>query len=116
MAVRHAFQRGDVVIVQFPFSSGLGIKARPAVVLSTMDYHDQWDELLVVGVTSRQPKSLRLTDCALQNWQQAGLKQPSWARCHLATVHYVRIRQHLGQLTVNDLAALEKCLRIALGL
>jgi len=55
MPVRHPYQRGDLVQVPF-LSSGLqGQKVRPAVVLSTDDY-EEWDELLVVAVTSQRPQ------------------------------------------------------------
>lgn len=55
MAVRHPYQRGEVVLVQFPFSGPTGKKDRPAVVVSTDIYHDDWDELLVAAITSRPP-------------------------------------------------------------
>jgi mRNA interferase MazF len=67
MAVRHPYQRGDVVQVQFPFSGATGQKDRPAIVLSTVTYHDGRDELLLVAVTTQPPRTLRPTDHALQN-------------------------------------------------
>src|SRR5262245_400480 len=116
MALRHAFQRGDVVAVSFPFSDASGAKTRPTIVLSTPVYHDDWDELLLVAVTTRQPRKTRPSDCALRDWKHAGLTQPSWVRCHLATSHYARIQQRLGRLSDRDLAAVDQCLRSALGL
>ena len=116
MALRHPFQRGDVVQVQFPFSDASGAKVRPAVVLSTIAFHDDWNEVLLVAATSRPPRTLRPSDCALQDWKQAGLSQPSWVRCHIATAHHALMRQRLGQLSVRDLANVEQCLRTALGL
>ncbi len=53
MAARHPYGRGDVILIQFPFSSASGQKDRPAIVMSTDIYHDRWDELLVVAITSR---------------------------------------------------------------
>ena len=116
MAVRHPFQRGDVVLVSFPFSNASGQKERPAVVLSTDDYHEEWNEVIVVAITSRQPKTLRKTDCELKDWHAAGLKQRSWVRSHLATVHYQLIVRKIGALSQRDLQAVEQCLRVALGL
>lgn len=116
MAVRHSYQRGDVILVQFPFSGLGGAKDRPAVVLSTHIYHDEWDELLVVAITSRILKKMRSSDCPLQDWKQAGLQHASWVRSHLATVHRMLVHRKLGALTPRDLSAVENCLHIATGL
>jgi len=116
VAVRHPYRRGDVVLIQFPFSDASGQKERPAVVISTDIYHNDWDELLVVALTSIPPKTQRPTDHQLQDWQVAGLQHPSWTRSHLATVHRKLIIRKLGRLTPRDLQAVEVCLRIALGL
>src|SRR4029450_1648802 len=111
MPLRHPFVRGDVVQVQFPFSDASGAKLRPAVVLSTTAFHDDWNELLLVAVTSRPPKKRRPSDCAVQDWSQAGLAQPSWVRCHFTTAHHLVIQRSLGHLSDRDLAAVEQCLR-----
>jgi hypothetical protein len=116
MPPRHPYRRGGVVLVQFPFSGPTGRKDLPAVVISTDPYHDDWDELLLVGLTSRPPKTVRPTDYALQDWQAAGLHQPSWARAHLATVHRHLIISQLGTLSPHDLSAVEACQRLATGL
>jgi mRNA-degrading endonuclease toxin of MazEF toxin-antitoxin module len=116
MPARHPYRRGDVVLVPLRYSGPVGQKDRPAVVLSTDPYHDEWDELLVVAVTSRPPRKRRPTDCDLQDWQVAGLHQPSWARTHLATVLRTRVIRRLGGLSQRDMAAVENCLRLAIGL
>src|SRR5713101_7636852 len=99
MPARHPYRRGDVVLVSLPFSSQAGQKNRPAVVLSCDPYHDDWDEILVVAVTSQAPKSAnRTSDCFLVDWQQAGLNQPSWMRSHLVTVDRRKITSKIGTL------------------
>src|SRR5262245_25684706 len=116
MAARHPYRRGDVVSVRFPFSDAAGAKARPAVVISTDPYHDGWDEILLVAITSRPPRSARATDCALRDWNAAGLAQPSWVRSHFATAHRNLVTAKLGALSTRDLQAVEQCLRVATGL
>jgi mRNA interferase MazF len=116
MAARHPYRRGEVVLVQFPFSVPGGKKDRPAVVVSTDIYHDDWDELLVAAITSRPPRTMRTTDCALRDWKTEGLHQPSWVRSHMATVQRTLIIKKLGNLTALDLQAVDGCLRISLGL
>jgi mRNA interferase MazF len=114
MAARHPYQRGDVVLVQFPFSGPGGTKDRPAVVLSTEIY--DWDELLVAAITSKPPRTTRKTDCPLLDWKAEGLHLPSWVRSHMATVHRTLIIRKLGNLTARDLQAVEGCLRNSLAL
>jgi mRNA interferase MazF len=116
MAARHPYCRGDVILIQFPFSSATGQKDRPAIVMSTDIYHDRWDELLVVAITSKSPRTLRPSDCELQHWQSAGLQQPSWMRSHLATIHRQLVICKLGSLASSDLQAVESCLRASLGI
>jgi mRNA-degrading endonuclease toxin of MazEF toxin-antitoxin module len=117
MPDRHPYKRGEVVLVQFPFSGPGGKIDRPAVILSTDSYHDDWDELLLAAITSRPPRTTRTTDCALQDWKTAGLHQPSWVRSHMATVHRTLIIiRKLGNLTARELHAIEGCLRDSLGL
>jgi mRNA interferase MazF len=116
MAARHSYQRGDVVLIQFPFSGLAGQKDRPAIVMSVDIYHHRWDELLVVAITSKPPRTMRPTDCPVQDWQAAGLQQPSWVRSHLATVHRQLVIRMLGNLTTSDMQAVEAGLRVALGL
>ncbi len=116
MTIRHSYQRGDVILIRFPFSDASGAKERPAVVLSSATYHDDWDEILVMALTSRPPKTVRPTDYQLQDWSSAGLQSPSWVRCHLATVHRNLVIRKVGSLSVRDLQGVERSLRIALAL
>jgi mRNA interferase MazF len=105
-----------VVRVAFPFSDATGAKERYAVVLSTDDYHHDWNELLVVALTSRIPANLRPTDYLLQDWQAAGLTKPSLMRSHLATVDYRLIQNKVGAVTARDLSSVEATLKRATGL
>jgi mRNA-degrading endonuclease toxin of MazEF toxin-antitoxin module len=116
MAARHPYRRGDVVRVPLPYSGPTGQKIRPALVISTDPYHNEWDEVLVVAITSQPPRRVRPTDCLLQDWQGAGLQQPSWVRSHVVTIDRRRILAKMGWLTASDLAAVEACLRRATGL
>ena len=66
-----AYARGDVVLVPFPFTDLSATRVRPAIVVSSHDYHAGGTDLIVAMVTSR-PQD-RPTDCALENWREAGL-------------------------------------------
>ena len=64
------FQRGDVVLVPFPFSDLSTTKVRPAVVVSSDLYHSTEPDLLLAALT--------LTDvCYPQlDWRQGRLVIP----------------------------------------
>ena len=66
---------GDVVIVAFPGAQLT--KTRPAIVLSTEDYHRHRPDVIVGIITTQTPQPLTPTDCALLDWKQAGLHAPS---------------------------------------
>jgi mRNA interferase MazF len=91
------FERGDIVLLAFPFSSGTGVKQRPALVL--LDTKDQ--DLLVARVTTQRHQSS--FDIAVKDWKQAGLLAPSWMRVHkLAAVEKRLVRRKLGRISDAD--------------
>ena len=91
------FQAGDLVLVDFPFTSSGQSKPRPAlVVLDTGDA-----DVLLARVTT-QPQVTPF-DVMITGWKQAGLLAPSTARLHkLATLDKVRVRRVLGTVDPND--------------
>jgi mRNA interferase MazF len=66
---------GDIVIGAFPGAQMT--KTRPAVVLSTEDYHRHRPDVVVGLITTQAPKPLAPADCALIGWRQAGLHTAS---------------------------------------
>jgi mRNA-degrading endonuclease toxin of MazEF toxin-antitoxin module len=64
---------GEVWWTHFPFQEGTQDKHRPAIVID-----DDTIAILALYVTSQNkdiPYSIEISD-----WQEAGLKKPSWAR------------------------------------
>ncbi len=47
-----ALQRGDVVLVPFPFSDLSATKVRPSVVVSSSLYHTTEPDLILAAITS----------------------------------------------------------------
>jgi mRNA interferase MazF len=89
-----AFQRGDVVLIPFPFTDLSAKRVRPAIVVSVPEYEQNTGDIIVAQVTSRQ-HSLP-TDYALQDWQFAGLLRPSVVRVKLATINAALVQFALG--------------------
>lgn len=88
---------GDVYICQFPFTSGVGSKVRPALVL-----FDLQQDAVICRITS----VLRAgpLDVALKDWQSAGLLKPSVVRLdRIVTAEKTIFLRKLGQLGPADL-------------
>jgi hypothetical protein len=85
VAVGAGYVRGMVVNVDLPRLDAPGSwKERPALIVSTEDFHrTRPDDLLVALVTHRIWKYHGSTDYLLQDWQAAGLTQPSVVRSSL---------------------------------
>src|SRR5438067_2430566 len=100
-----AFQRGDVLLVPFPFSDLSTTKVRPAVVVSGSSYHATEPDIILAAITSRIASARGPIDYVLGDWQAAGLRQPSAFKPVLFTLDPARVLHHIGTLTAPDLLA-----------
>ncbi|MCA9998829.1 MAG: type II toxin-antitoxin system PemK/MazF family toxin [Anaerolineales bacterium] len=111
-----AFQRGDVVLIPFPFTDLSASKTRPAIVVSSKIYHQHRPELLLVYVSSQITKANPEIDYLLADWQDAGLLKPSFARPKVAAIEPGLVVYTVGQTSATDLEQVDKRLRRALNL
>jgi len=103
---------GDVVVGAFPGAHLT--KTRPAVVLSTENYHLHRPDVVVGIITTQPPQPLVPTDCALLDWRQAGLHAASYFRLFLVTLPQREIRR-IGRLSDADWQSVRACLRVGFG-
>src|SRR6266542_6874597 len=111
-----AFQRGDVLLVPFPFSDLSTTKTRPAVVVSSAKYQVHEPDLILAAVTSRVAAATGPMDYVLSDWRAAGLRFPSALKPVLFTLDPARVLFRVGALTRADLSQVDRRLRLALGL
>jgi mRNA interferase MazF len=113
------YKRGQVIVVNVPFSNHTGIKPRPALVISADAFHRDLPDLVVCPISS-QPRYYQRPgtgDCPLQQWRAVGLRHPSTVRISkLLAVDKEIIKRTLGVLAQKDLIQVEKGLRQALDL
>lgn len=109
-----AFRAGDVVVVNFPGVTG--IKRRPAVVLSSEEYHASRPDVVTGLITSQTAAALAPTDCALQDWKEAGLRRASAFRSFMATLPRSAQLRVIGHLSDRDWQAVQGCVNKALEL
>ncbi|MDI6791263.1 MAG: type II toxin-antitoxin system PemK/MazF family toxin [bacterium] len=54
------YKRGDVVLAEVVFSEGTGTKKRPALIISSDEYHHGRQEVIIAAVTSNVKRMLYL--------------------------------------------------------
>ncbi|MBI4702399.1 MAG: type II toxin-antitoxin system PemK/MazF family toxin [Deltaproteobacteria bacterium] len=113
------FDRGQVVVVNVPFSSQAGAKLRPALIVSTSAFHRRLPDVVVCPVSSQPRRHERPGpgDQPLENWRAVGLRHPSTVRIsNIVAVDKRLIRRVLGTMSPSDVALVERGLRAAFGL
>ncbi len=51
------FERGDIIIAQILFSEQIGVKTRPALVISNTKYNKNSEDLILLKITSKSNKT-----------------------------------------------------------
>ncbi len=113
--------RGNVVIVNFPFSDQPTKKRRPAVVVQADMYNRLIAKTVIAMVTGnltrRNDPAQLFVDPATPDGMSSGLRMPSLVSCNnLFTVDQEDILSTLGRLSAPLGHQLNDCLKAALQL
>jgi mRNA interferase MazF len=109
------YKFGDVVLVPFPFTDQTATKKRPAVVVSSDDYHADHINLILMGISSQLSPTLRAGEAIIKEWKKAGLIGPSAVKPVLTTIEKRLVIHKLGKLSQTDVKAVEQALKSILG-
>nr|VFK60804.1 MAG: mRNA interferase MazF [Candidatus Kentron sp. TUN]VFK63685.1 MAG: mRNA interferase MazF [Candidatus Kentron sp. TUN]VFK70081.1 MAG: mRNA interferase MazF [Candidatus Kentron sp. TUN] len=109
------FEFGDVVLVSFPFTDLEGIKRRPAVVVSPVEYQRNRRDAILMAITSRIRTSLDFAEAEITQWAEAGLLKPSVFKPLLFTLEQQRILKVMGSLQRQDREHLHAILSQIIG-
>ena len=109
------YEQGDVVLVRFVYADESGAKRRPAVVLSTGDYHRGRQEVIIAAITSNVQRLL-VGDHLIKGWHEAGLLFPSVATGIIRTIKQAMVERRLGEMLVADMQAIRDKVKHILGL
>jgi mRNA interferase MazF len=96
-----SFDRGDVVLVPFPFTDLTTQKQRPGLVISSKDFNDSSPDTIVLAITSQIPKDLQHSEypLSLDEQKKGGLPKPSVVKAtKVVTLSQALIRRTLGRL------------------
>ena len=114
--------RGDVVMVDFPFGEGIASKLRPAVVVQCDADNRRLATIIVAMITKqtalvgREPRHI-LIDVSTESGKASGLWMQSVVNCsQLATIKSDRIVRRLGRLPEALMERLSISLRDGLAL
>lgn len=114
-------QRGDVVLVDYPFAGRAGSKVRPALVVQNDRDNGRLLNTIVAQITSVTRRSGEptqvLIDMTTPDGQQSGLRQNSVVNCvNLATLDKGKVLRKLGRLSPALLGHVSDALKAALAL
>lgn len=111
-----AFQKGDVVLIPFPFTDLSTTKIRPAVVLSSSLYHATKLDFMLGAITSNLAAASAAVDYILVDWHAANLLYPSAFKPLIFTLEPSSVLYKIGQLSRRDLTEVEERLRLIFDL
>jgi len=112
-------QRGDVVMVEFPYTDTARSKVRPAVVVQNDRDNQRLRKTVIAMITGNlrrrgDPSHLFIDPAAEPS---TGLQYPSLVSCNnLLTAEQTDIRQRIGHLSDALKQQLNDCLKAALEL
>ena len=114
--MKQHYQRGDILLVEMPFTDGPGGKKRPALVLSTESFNGSGLKIVVAAITTNLNTPFRPGDTTLGDWHSAGLLRPSAVRGYLGMVDQRHVERVLGKMTDKDFSQVEQGIAVVLGL
>lgn len=113
--------RGDSILVYYPFSNMSQQKKRPALVISRNEDNSRLENLIFVPLTSYKGYSLELTHTLLhkdsKEGKLAGIQTDSVVKCEgIVSLSKKFADKVIGQLTDEFMEKVETCLKTALGM
>jgi len=113
--------RGDVVLVDFPFTSGAPGKIRPALVIQNDTDNARLRDTVVALISGNTRRiaepTLLLVDPATPDGATSGLHGPSAVICNqLYTMRQHLVVRKIGELSTDLMDQVDDCLKAALEL
>jgi len=102
------FYKYDVIVVKFPFVGTLKYKARPAVVISNIDYNTASRNTLIVLAISSQIDTKLDFEIEIEEWDKSGLLKPSIFKSLIMSIDINDVITKIGSLTYKDKESLDK--------
>lgn len=101
------YQKGEIVLIPFPFSDLSASKVRPAVVVGTSS--EKYSSLFVIPLTSRIAQ-LEVSEFLI-DWNKTGLNVPSAVKRGCFMVDQKLIIKKIGKLSEEDISKINNRLK-----
>ncbi len=112
--------RGDVVLVDYPYTDRTGTKVRPALVVQSDSLNSRIADTIVVAITRsthRASATQLFIDLATPDGGKSGLRMNSMVQCeNVLTIDQRFIVARIGALTAALMGQVDTCLKTALGI
>lgn len=113
--------RGDIVLLDSPYSGGTGSKVRPAIVIQNDRDNLRLVNTIIAQITSHTGRALEptqfLIELASAEGQVSGLRQDSVVNAaNLFTIDRSKLLRRLGSLPAHAMEKVDACLKAALNL
>ena len=105
------YNRGDVILVPFPFSDQTTTKKRPAIIVTSDTYNSISQDIVIMAITGQIRGRIGVGEFLIEDWQGAGLLRPSAVKSAISTIEQRLVVKILGKLSSKDLSSLEKALK-----
>ncbi len=115
-------QRGNVILMDFPYSNYSESKIRPALVIQADYWNQRLDSTILAGITSSRHRRIGaptqyFIDISTVEGEQTGLRLDSIVQCEkLITFRQRRILRIIGSLSDSAMQKIDDCLKSALGI
>ena len=115
-------RRGDIVLVDFPYSDHTGSKVRPALVVQAEVGNQRLDDTILALITSRRRRRIGAVtqfaiDISTADGRPTGLRLNSVVQCeNLITDDRNLILRVLGRLMTSAMQQIDDCLKASLGI
>lgn len=111
-----AYEKGDVILVPFPFSNQSTIKKRPAIVISSNTYNKISADVVIMAITSQTEKTIGIGECLIKDWKNSGLLKSSAVKPAISTIEKTLILKKMGSLSPGDFLSMQNALKEILDL
>lgn len=115
MLAMTSYKRGDIFLVDFGFSEGIGFKKRLVLIISTEAYHKNRQEVTVSAITGNIERAL-FGDTKIEKWRETGLIYQPLVTGIVRTIKNTMLINKLGTLLQQDFQNVQKNLKKSLGL
>ncbi len=115
-------RRGEVVIVDFPYSDQTGHKVRPALVVQSDVWNQRLEDAILALITSSRHRRVGAStqyfiNISTTEGQHTGLRLHSVVQCeNLITYDRSLILRVIGRLSASAMQQIDACLKAALSI